>query len=565
MTAEDSPAFDRFYRYDELSALLQGWAQSRPGLLKLESIGKSYEGRDIWLVTVTNLDTGPPEEKPALWLDANIHASEVTGCTAALHLLHHLLSGHGRDDRVTRALDTRTFYVVPRLNPDGAELALSERPRFVRSSVRPYPLQQRRKGLHEEDVDGDGRILMMRVKDPNGAWKPHPDDARLMVRREPDEQASEDGFYRVFPEGVLEGYDGVSVRPAEPLEGLDFNRNFPMEWSPENEQSGAGPYPTSEPEVRAMVEAVVARPNITALITYHTFSGVHLRPYSSHPDERFPTEDLLTYKLIGARATEITGYPTASVFHDFKYDPKSTIKGGADDWSYEHLGVFSWTTEFWSPQRRAGISGYHMIEWLKEHPVADDLKLLAWNDEELSGRGYIDWYPFQHPQLGPVELGGWNLFYCWENPPPEFLEREIAPHSEFAVYHLLISPRLELSRVEVERLGAATYRLEVVVENTGFLATNVTAKALERKVCPGIEVELGLPEDARLLSGEDKVELGQLGGRVRERSLLWWFEPDDPPDRAKVEWVVEAPRGGTIRVEARHRRAGVARRSLSLG
>jgi hypothetical protein len=206
-----------------------------------------------------------------------------------------------------------------------------------------------------------------------------------------------------------------------------------------------------------------------------------------------------------------------------------------------------------------------MIEWLKEHPVADDLKLLAWNDEELSGRGYIDWYPFEHPQLGPVELGGWNLFYCWENPPPEFLEREIAPHSEFAVYHLLISPRLELSRVEVERLGATTYRLEVVVENTGFLATNVTAKALERKVCPGIEVELGLPEDARLLSGEDKVELGQLGGRVRERSLLWWFEPDDPPDRAKVEWVVEAPRGGTIRVEARHRRAGVARRSLSLG
>jgi murein tripeptide amidase MpaA len=565
VTAEESPAFDRFYRYDELSALLQGWAQSRPELLRLESIGKSYEGRDIWLATVTNLDTGPPEEKPALWLDANIHASEVTGCTAALHLLHHLLCGHGRDDRVKRVLDTRTFYVVPRLNPDGAELALSDRPRFVRSSVRPYPFQQRRKGLHEEDVDGDGRILMMRVKDSNGAWKPHPDDPRLMVRREPDEQPSEDGFYRVFPEGVLEGYDGVSVRPAEPLEGLDFNRNFPMEWSPENEQSGAGPYPTSEPEVRAMVDAVVARPNITALITYHTFSGVHLRPYSSHPDERFPTEDLLTYKLIGVRATEITGYPTASVFHDFKYDPKSTIKGGADDWSYEHLGVFSWTTEFWSPQRRAGIGNYHMIEWLKEHPVSDDLKLLAWNDDELSGRGYIDWYPFEHPQLGPVELGGWNFFYCWDNPPPEFLEREIAPHSEFAVYHLLISPRLELSRVEVERLGAATYRLEVVVENTGFLTTNVTAKALERKVCPGVEVELSLPEDARLLSGEDKVELGQLGGRVRERSLLWWFEPDVPPDRAKAEWVVEAPRGGTIRVEARHRRAGVTRRSLSLG
>ncbi|HZJ51905.1 MAG TPA: M14 family metallopeptidase [Actinomycetota bacterium] len=513
----------------------------------------------------TNFDVGGDGEKPALWLDANIHADEVTGCTAALHLIHHLLSGHGRDPRITAVLDTRAFYIVPRLNPDGAELALADRPRFVRSSVRAYPFPHRRKGLHQEDVDGDGRILMMRMEDPNGAWKAHSEQARLMVRREPDEPAEDGTFYRIFPEGTLEGYDGVSVRVAEPLEGLDLNRNYPMEWSPESEQSGAGPFPASEPEVRAMVEAVVARPNITAHITYHTFSGVHLRPYSSHPDDHFPTKDLAAYKLIGERATAITGYPSASVFHDFKYDPKSTIKGGADDWSYEHLGVFSWTTEFWSPQRRAGITDFHLIEWFKEHSVEDDLKLLAWNDEELSGRGYIDWYPCEHPQLGPVELGGWDLFYCWVNPPPEFLEQEIAPHSEFAVYHLLISPRLELQRVEVERLGASTYRLAVVVENTGFLPTNVTAKAVERKVCPGVEVELTLPADARRLTGEEKAELGQLGGRVTERSLLSWFDADEPTDRTKAEWVIEAPRGGQVRIEARHPRAGVARRTIALG
>ena len=582
MTAEGPPPFNRFFRYNELRAILEGWAKSHPTLLRLESIGRSYEGRDIWLATVTNFDTGPDRDKPALWLDANIHAAEVTGCTATLHLIHHLLSGHQRDPRVTAVLDTRAFYIVPRLNPDGAELALADRPRFVRSSVRAYPFSHRRKGLHEEDVDGDGRILMMRMEDPNGAWKAHPEQPRLMVRREPDEPAKAGTFYRIISEGTLEGYDGVSERPAEPVEGLDLNRNYPMEWSPESEQSGAGPYPTSEPEVRAMVEAVVARPNITAHITYHTFSGVHLRPYSSHPDDHFPTKDLVAYKLIGEKATALTGYPSASVFHDFKYDPKSTIKGGADDWTYEHLGVFSWTTEFWSPQRRAGITDFHLIEWFKEHSVEDDLKLLAWNDEELSGRGYIDWYPFDHPQLGPVELGGWDLFYCWVNPPPEFLEQEIAPHSEFAVYHLLISPRLELQRVEVERLGPSTYRITVVVGNSGFLPTNVTAKANERKVCTGVEVELTLGGDggqkhARLLTGEAKVELGQLGGRVTERSFPSWLDADEPSDRAKAQWVIEVPTGtlrhdsdrhppgSPVEIEARHPRAGVARRTIALG
>jgi murein tripeptide amidase MpaA len=131
--------YDRYYTYEELSDTLLAWADEAPRLCRVESIGRSYEGRDIWLAIVTNFDTGPDHEKPALLVEANIHSVEVTGCTAALHLVHKLLSEHDRDEKVTRALDTRTFYVVPRLNPDGAELALAERPRYVRSSVRRYP------------------------------------------------------------------------------------------------------------------------------------------------------------------------------------------------------------------------------------------------------------------------------------------------------------------------------------------------------------------------------------------------------------------------------------------
>jgi murein tripeptide amidase MpaA len=555
--------FDRFYRYDELTEILRGWADERPDLYRLDSIGTSFEGRDIWLCTLTNFETGPDLEKPALLIEANIHSLEVTGTTAALHLIDRLLSGYGEDPRVTHVLDTRAFYVMPRLNPDGPELALADRPRFIRSSTRPWPLAEQVDGLHEEDLDGDGRILMMRFRDPNGAWKPHHEEQRLLVRREPDDVDGD--FYRVLWEGRIRNYDGVTIKVAPPLEGLDLNRNFPMEWAVEAEQYGAGPYPTSEPEIRAMVQAIVERPNITGHIAYHTFSGVHLRPYSSYPDEHFPTKDLRAYQLIGEKATELTGYPAISIFHDFKYDPKQTVKGGANDWLYDHLGVYSWTTEFWSPQREAGIEGYEFIDWLRDHPPEDDLKLLRWSDEQLDGKGYVDWYPFEHEQLGEVELGGWNLMYCWGNIPPQFLEREIAPHTEFAIWQLTASPRLEVRSAEVEELGSDRWLVRLVVENAGWLPTSVSEKAVERKAVRPLEVELTLPEGGRVIGGEKKVELGQLDGRVHRRSLLWWASDDATSDRGKVEWVLEAPAGSSVTVEARHQRAGTVRRELTLG
>jgi murein tripeptide amidase MpaA len=509
---------------------------------------------------VTNAETGPAEEKPAVFVHAQIHAMEFTGTTAALDLVDRLL--HSDEPRVKHAVDTRAFYVVPRVNPDGAEAGLADG-RFRRSSVRPYPRDEPEDGLHREDVDGDGRVLYMRMKDPNGSWKPHPDEPRLLVRREPDD--AEGDFYRVLWEGRIRNYDGVTIKVAPPLEGLDLNRNFPMEWAVEAEQYGAGPYPTSEPEIRAMVQAIVERPNITGHIAYHTFSGVHLRPYSSYDDEHFPTEDLRTYKLLGEKATELTGYPAISIYHDFKYDPKQTVKGGANDWFYDHLGIYSWTTEFWSPQREAGIEDFQYIDWLRDHPPEDDLKLLRWSDEQLDGKAYIDWYPFEHDQLGEVELGGWDLMYAWGNVPLQFLEREIAPHADLAIWHLLISPRLEVRSAEVEDLGGDSWLVRLVVENSGWLPTSVSQKAVDRKAVRPLEAEITLPENGRVIGGEKKVELGQLDGRVHRRSLLWWASNDATSDRAKAEWVVEAPPGSVVRVEARHQRAGTVRRELTLG
>jgi murein tripeptide amidase MpaA len=546
--------FDTYYRYEDLTRILEGFAEEYPGFVRLESIGKSYEGRDIWLAKVTNYETGEDKQKPALWVDGNIHAAEVSPSSACLYLINHLVTAYGEDADVTRCLDTRAFYVCPRVNPDGAELALADKPKLIRSSTRPYPYDEEPiGGLVREDIDGDGRILTMRVLDPNGAWKAHPEEPRLLVRRDPTETGGQ--YYRLLVEGPIEDYDGVTIRLQPNKERLDLNRNFPVNWRQEYEQQGAGPYPTSENEVRAMTHFIASHPNIIGGVAFHTYSGVLLRPYDDRADEAFPAEDLWTYEKIGQKGTEITGYPAVSVYHDFRYHPKQVITGGFDTWLYDQMGMFGWTVEIWSPQRQAGIEEYKFIDWYREHPLEDDLKMLQWSDEALGGKGYVDWYPFEHPQLGPVELGGWDQLYAFANPPGEFLEKEIGPFSDWLVWQLLISPRLELHDLSAKPLGEGAYRVRLVVHNSGWLPSYVTKKGLEKKLVRGVVCEIELPEGATLETGKPREELGQLEGRAYKPTFPG--ADDATEDRAKVEWVVRAAQGGTIKLTARHERAGV--------
>lgn len=551
--------FDTYYRYDQLTAFLKQWAEDYPNLCKLESIGQSYEGRDIWLMVVTNFETGPDKEKPAYWADGNIHATEVSASTASLYLLNKLLSQYGQDDKVTYALDSRAFYIVPRLNPDGAELALADRPKYIRSSTRPYPRMDKLDGLHQEDVDGDGRILQMRLKDANGSWKVHPDDPRLMIPREPDE-APGGNFYRLIPEGTIQNYDGVTINFAPPLEGLDLNRQFPVFWEPN--QRGAGHYPGSEPETAAPMRFIADHPNITGSVSFHTFSGVYLRPPTKGADDTLPTQDLYTYKKLGNKAEEITGYKAVSVFHDFKYDPKEYIKGTFDDWMYEFLGVYGWTCEIWSVQQQAGIKDYKYMDWFREHPVEDDIAIMKWNDEVLDGKGIVEWYKFDHPQLGKVELGGWDFFVTWRNPPYKLLEKEVAPLADFALYSCLVSPRLEWHSVEKNSTGNV-HHITAVVHNTGWLPTNVTKQAVKMNVVRELEVDISLPDGAKLLTGKLKTMLGQLAGRDQKSTApIWSGDPTD--DRAKVEWVIEAESGTDVEITAVHPRAGTIRQTVTL-
>jgi murein tripeptide amidase MpaA len=556
--------FDRFVRHDELTGLVRALAREHPHLVAIETIGKSHEGRDIFVLAVTNAATGPASEKPAFWVDGNIHSTEVAASAAALYFLNTLVTHYGVDDEVTRALDTRAFYVCPRINPDGAEWALADKPKWVRSSTRPYPYDEEQpEGLVVEDIDGDGRILQMRIEDANGLWKAHPQAPQLMVRREPTEVGGR--YYRILPEGRYDDYDGFTLTIKRPRQRLDLNRNFPASWRQEFEQQGAGPYPTSEPEIRAIVDFIVNHPNITAATTFHTWSGVLLRPFEHQPDEDMDAEDLWFYQRTGRKGTELTGYPAISVFHEFRYHPKSVI-GGTFDWIYEHLGAFSWVVEIWSPMREAGIADYKFIDWFRDHPIDDDLKLYRWNEEKLGGAAHRAWRPFDHPQLGKVEIGGWDRFHAFGNPPLPLLEREIAKFPRWLLWQALCSPKLELVHAGASAVGDGTWKITLVLQNTGWLPTYVSKRALARKTVRGIVAELTVPQGARLVAGKARDDVGQLEGKAyKHTGVSFWPDYNVTDDRMKLEWVVQANAGEKVAITARHERAGTVRANVTLG
>lgn len=551
-----TPDFTRYYNYQELTDLLKSYEIEFPHLVRLSSIGESHEGREILMATITNFETGDAEDKPGFWIDGNIHATEVSASTAAIKIIHLLTSSQ------SELLNSRVFYIVPRLNPDGAEWALSDPPKFVRSGTRPYPFDEEDPyGLEKQDVDGDGRMLTMRIPDSNGAWKISEEEPRLLCRREPGEFGGK--YYRLVAEGLFHHFDGLTMKSQKIKEGLDFNRNFPSGWRPENEQHGAGPFPTSEPEIRAAVKAITDRPNICGGITFHTFSGVILRIPGRYPDDQLPPEDLWTMQELGKKGTELSGYPCISVFHDFKYHPKDSITGVFDDWLYDHCGIYGWTVEIWSPQRQAGITDYKYIDWFRDHPIEDDIKMLKWSDEKLGGKGYVEWKEFDHPQLGKVEIGGWDTAYAFRNPPPEYLDSEISPLADWAIWMAATIPCLEQKDLELQNLGDNT-RIRIAIQNTGYLPTNVTERAAQNRIVRGVTAEIfcesddsesiGNPSPTWLVSGSLRQIGPQLKGRSHIPKSTFGGNFDSTDDITVFEWIVQ--NGQNYTLDIKHQRAG---------
>lgn len=553
------PFRDRYLDHAGITEVLRGWAERWPDRARLRSIGTSREGREIWCLTV---GVEPDRVRPAMLVDANQHASELCGSNVALAVAEELLALHADPERevsgVPRAahaaLREGLLHVVPRVSPDGAEKVLRDHG-FVRSVPRDArPTDVPRWVI--EDLDGDGRCLAMRRRDPAGDHVESRAVPGLMVHRDLDDEPP---FYQVYPEGRIAGFDGTIPAAGYLSDNYpDLNRNFPYDWRPDPEQYGAGPYPASEPESRALVELATANPSLFAWIDYHTFGGVFIRPLGAGPDTKLDAHDLALYRRLEVWAKELTGYPMVSGFEEFTYVPGTPLRGDMTEYAFHQRGCVTFVVELWDALERAGLpAAKRFVDRYVNLDRAELEEVARWAEQRLGSPVVQPWRAVAHPQLGLVEVGGWDPLFVLGNPPVGHLAELCRRHAAMALRVMALAPRLELAPLEVTALGDGVRRVATTVRNVGYLPTWV--------VEPGRAAPHTEPIVARVVGGEvlgpARVDVGQLAGwgRGRHGPLTGLFEQRSPGSTGSRDVAFVVRGAGPLVVEVGSCRTGWVR------
>ncbi len=561
-------SFDHYYVYDELTEVLHQLQEDYPHLIKVSSICTTEENRQVWACEITNSATGDVLSKPAYYVDGNHHAGEVTGSMAALHLVVTLVQGYGKDEKITKLLDEKAVYVIPRISPDGAEIYLTSSEK-LRSVNRPYPFDKPAPGLHPKDMDGDGVIRLMRIESPNGVWKESPRDKRIMTKRAPSDFGGT--YYNVYPEGYIVDFDGVNIQPAEGKWNLDFNRNYPLGWFPEVRQPGAGKYPLSNPENKAVADFVLSHPNICCGVTYHTSGGCYIYPPGTKHEKDADARDMRMFREIGAMATEETGYGCFNIFDAFLTDTVNYSSGAFDDWMYQAQGIPTYTAELWDLAIRAGVPDVYPRTTPKTPAQQEEQMHLCyrWIDKNVpevkSGKPIKEWEAFDHPQLGKVEIGSLDFKYTWQNCPPGYLEQEVEKNTNFCLRMAATLPQLNIDSFVSEKVGEDVYKITAQVSNIGYLPTFVCNEAKALKVDQPLKVSLDL--EGEMVMGAKESSLGHIEGFSGVNSGYSYDNINTyahDPFTKKVSWIVKAKAGENVTVKVSGAKAGTACATLTL-
>lgn len=547
----------KYYNYAEITEFLKQVAFEFPDYVTLESIGTTYEKRKIWLLSLTNKKTGGHEDKPSLWVDGNTHASEIAGAQACLFFIYNTLTQFKKNTELRFLLDHMNFYILPQVSPDGAEYFLEKR-HEIRSS--PRADSDGLESLIRSDVDKNGEILLMRKEDPAGAFKKSDTNKDLLTQRKPFDLPSEkQKYYKLYKEGLFQNYDGSS-ETQESIFGLDFNRHFPAGFRPEGAQKGASTHPMSSVEIRSFVEAFVARPRIFGHIALHTYGGLILRPPANSPEENFDLQDLLVLKTIADEAARVSGYESLSTAKDFKYYSRESESGTADEWSFDHRGVFSLTVEIWDVWKAAGINVKDHVSRYFNPSEKEMLRIFKWAKSKFELKEFYQvWKKFSHPQLGEVEIGGWKTSFLFRNPPTKLLTGENQKVNSIILQFAKTTPLVQIKSTEVQTIDDKTKKLVLIVENQGFLPTNGSKHAIKMKAIHKPIVNLKTDGKLKLISGKKQMEVEHLQGRnnfipfhspvsgrsgnnTEQNRFEWFFQGE-----GQVEITFDYQRGGVVR------------------
>lgn len=549
-----------YFDYATMTRTLEAWAQQHKDIASVASMGKSHEGREQWAVTITNRKTGAPEDKPALYVEGGMDSDEIMATQAAMYLLHRVLAGYGTDRDITRLVDTQTLYVAPNVMPDQWEIGLKTPKRVRDSTARPYDndLDGALDEDDQEDIDGDGHILQMRVEDPTGAFKRDPRDARVMMARQPGDGPEAGPFYRLYQTEGLDNDEDGRIN-EDPVGGVDPNRNWPAHWVQEYQQDWAGPHPLSEVENRNLITFFLAQPNLGAIVDLHTSGNLLYRPSSVYPDEEMDLTDLGFFRALGARYSQLTDGPVVTPLSTARARGSRGIYGAGImiDWAYDHLGVISFAPELWA---------FPVDEKGKELQASEGERI-DWALKHLGPRSWIDWHVVSHPQLAKVEVGGWAKPLP-NNPVGAQVERIAREITDWMLHLWGQLPRLVVQEeVRPQEGGRALVR--VTVRNAGYLPTNVTERALVVKSAPPVFLSVERTDGTTMLAmsgapegrwkGKRGLELGHLGGWGSARAGA------SRPAETTVDLLVAAgPRAGTVELLVDGQRAGRIRKSIAI-
>jgi hypothetical protein len=458
--------WNRFYDHAGLSAILKKLNDAFPNLTHLFSIGRSVQGRELWCLEVTAKNVGDPKRKPAMYIDGNIHGNEVQGGEVVAYTAWYLCHQYGRLEKVTDLLDHNTFYLIPTINPDGRDRWLTSAQTSGSSRTGAMPRDDDRDGLVDEDdvddLDGDGTITMMRIKDPHGHWKRHPKyPDYLMVEVEPDEP----GEYTILGmEGI--DNDGDGRVNEDPVGAYDMNRNWAWDWQPGYVQFGSHEYPFSLPETRAIADFVIDHPNIAAGQTYHNAAGMILRPPGREGGIMHSQDDRV-FQFIAQRGEKMLPFYKSTIVWKDLY----TVWGGEFDWFYGARGIIAFCNELWNMRNLDKSAG---------RPTEEDEA--AFLKYVLLGEGMVKWHEFDHPTYGKIEIGGPRQ--TWGRTPMSFLlEEECHRNMAFTLYHADQMPRLRISDINVEKMADGLSKIWVTIENQRLIPSR-TAQDVNNHISP---------------------------------------------------------------------------------
>ena len=524
-------SWNRYYNHAGITEICKKLAAAHPDLVKVSSIGKSYQGREMWVLTVTDFKKGKPEDKPAFYMDGNIHSNEIQGTEMAMYTAWYLAESFASVGFIKELLADKVFYIVPTINPDARDHYMKEpnTPHSPRSGV--IPVDNDRDGLINEDgfsdLDGNGHITQMIRKSPTGRYKKDPSDPRRLVQVKVDEI----GEYEILgSEGVDRDGDG---RVGEDGTGYyDPNRDWAWKWQPNYIQNGAYKYPFSLPENRNVRDFVMAHPNIAGAQSFHNSGGMLLRGPGAEEDAgTYNAEDSRIYDAIGKKGELlIPGYRYMIVYKDLY-----TAWGGELDWFYGGRGIYTFSNELFTSSMM-----FNKQNGGQEESYEFDKSLLF-------GDAIIEWKEYNHPQYGKIEVGGVKKNFGRAD-PGFLLESDAHRNMAFCIYHAYSMPKLVVEEISEKSLGGGLTEITAVITNKRMMPTHAS-QDLKFKIERPDYITL---EGAKVIAGMI-VEDRDMNEAHEQKTNPSTIEVENIPgmESVTVRWIVSGGKNYTIKVDSK--------------